>query len=57
MNEKINNIQEDNIEILDKETIEEYDWILESIDEISIQKIKKEGKLEVKIRQGDENEH
>lgn len=57
MNEKINDIQEDNIEILDKETIEEYDWILESIDEISIQKIKKEGKLEVKIRQGDENEH
>lgn len=57
MNEKINDIQEDNIEILDKETIEEYDWILESIDEISIQKIKKKGKLEVKIRQGDENEH
>lgn len=57
MNEKINDIQEDNIEILDKETIEEYDWILEPIDEISIQKIKKEGKLEVKIRQGDENEH
>lgn len=57
MNEKINDIQEDNIEILDKETIEKYDWLLESIEEISIEKIKKEGKLEVKIRQGKENEH
>lgn len=57
MNEKINDIQEDNIEILDKETIEKYDWLLDSIEEINIEKIKKEGKLEVKIRQGKENEH